>query len=314
MLVMQRIFLESANSYKGPAKTSSWDEVLKAYEASIHINKFYSVIQRASPKVTVNYLKGYVYRNTNETAANGCTVDGSTTVTALLATLAGCTESGPGFTYIISANSAHQFSYPLSKHAFAKANVPAKRKVVVNFDNHRDYHNAKKFIAPANTVDATPIVCGGWGAFHLGFWSNQGTGGAAYITLGNGKDGSPGKFNQVYSVDATGTAATVTNPTDEEVVTLLKTTYTADNSAIYFSVDRDFMSGNGTKYGDTKCIYTTANGIAYVKKFVEAAAGKIIGQDIIGLPTNGDTPGAAPDATLYNNAVKNVNDYIALFT
>jgi hypothetical protein len=305
---MQKIFLETADSYQGPAGAATWDAVLMKYYKDIKIDKLYSVIKRETDKVSVNHLKGYLYRNKNEDANKGCIVDGSTTAAALLACLAGCKETGPDVIYIISADSAHHFTYALSKNAFTKHGTANHRKVVVNFDNHRDY-NAKKWVAPANTVDATTIYCGGWGAFHLGFWSNVGTGGSAYITMANGKDGTPNKYNEMYSVDQNGVAATITNPTDQQVIQYLG----GANLDVYFSVDRDFMSGNGTKYGDAKCLKTVDNGIAFVKQFVDAAAGKIIGQDIIGLPTNRDVQGVVAEATLYAKAVANVNAYVALF-
>jgi hypothetical protein len=314
---MQKIFLEAANSYK-TAVGGGWEDAIAGYKKAVGFDQMYSVIARqpTKPANALTHLAGYAYQtyagkkpeDQKEKAENGCLDNGKTRVNSLVACLGNITQVGAGFLYIISANSAHNWSYPLSRRAFTATNNH-KKKVVVNIDNHRDYG---AFHAHSANDE---IECGGWGGFHLGYWSHHSNGGAVYVTLSNGKDGA-GKqeWNAVYTADHGATAHTVTYPNDEDVLKLLKT-YTTETAEIYFTVDRDFMTGNGTKYADIGCRYTTDNGIAFAKKWVDAIKekGTIIGQDIIGLPTNGQTAGIESNAKQYNDAVKNVKDYIKLF-
>jgi hypothetical protein len=307
---MQKIYLESANSYKGAVGGAGWADVVAAYDKELGFNKMYSVIQRAKVKnKPMVHLPNYAYRLRTESAENGCLTNGSTAVNTLLNCLRGVQEVGPDVVYIISANSAHHWSYPLSKAAFARANNQ-KKKVVVNIDNHRDYGS---FQGGNKATGTTPIECGGWGGFHVGYWSQQSEGGAVYVTLANGKDGAGKKqYHVVYSADHEAADHTVTFLGNDEVLDYLKT-FTSEQHDVYFTMDRDFMAGNGTKYGDQGCLYTTGDGMKFVKQCIQALKGinaSFVGADMIGLPTNNMDAGVSGNKKQFDDAVDNVKHFL----
>jgi hypothetical protein len=310
---MKIIYVESAYSYGGPVKTSSVEEVFNAYMAVFKPDSVYSVVDRKEisnrkPKCTV--LKGYKYTRPAEKAETGCITDGGTNTADLLKCLEQIKEKDEvGNIYIMNADSAHHFSYPLTKMAFEASNKKdeknkKKKKVVVNIDNHRDYG--------INRPDPTgsTISCGSWGSYHVAYWGLKGEcAGGEYVTLSNGTEQVA---NAVYTFNKGDKAAVKKELDDKQAFEHLKS-YTEEGHEIYFTVDRDFMKGNGTKYNtdDGKCKRTVEQGRKFVQEILGYLKGStIIHADIIGLPTNGQDAGAKVMDAQYTEACGDVKSFI----
>ncbi len=305
---MNCIFIDAADTYAGPGFDTNG--ILKKYSQALEgipIVARYSITGTRG-KLKFVHLKDYLYSNKSEKAKGGCLVDGGTTVGALRKCLGqvGELETGKNF-YIISANSAHHFSYILSRYAF-KTNQGnwSTKKVVINFDMHVDYGDyvrtrpAKKGIGE---YGKEAISCGRWGGFHVGYWDVFSPKGAEYVVLcacEHGKDPYRVYSGKDSYIKLTGEAA---------VLNKLKS-YKAKTHEVYVTLDRDFMIDNGTKYGDKGCKYNSKTGLEFVEKCIKVLKENdvnIVGGDITGLPVkSGINQGFRHDKKQFDEAVNHI--------
>ncbi len=314
---MDAIYIESACSHAGPGFDDF--QIMTKFLNNISIdpngvtitNKYSLVTRRAFTKLT-----GYVYKLATELQAKkGCLSNGETTVKALMACVEQINEiNNTGNFYIINANSAHHFSFVLSKCAF-QSQIDAdqkaamgRKKVVVNIDNHVDYGLYKRDTPGRNTN----IHCGGWGGYHLGYWAVHCAGGAEYVSLSNGEIPRAGEKHCVQKIRGGGANVVKSYLANESAVLRHLKEYKTGEHDVYFTVDRDFMLENGTKYGDAGCQYNNTDGMVFVKKCIDAIKTNctILSADIIGMPTKGDLAGHKMERppTQFNLAVNDVKN------
>ncbi len=300
---MSIIFIESAASYAGRAssavgiRTAFLRGITNGRNAVTVDSKYTIVNDGVLNKGGFTLLKNYDFQLSGEDATSGCIFNGKTKVTPLKNCLGQMAEvDTPGNFCIINANSAHHFSYELSRRAFysqiRSEGAMGRKKVVINIDNHVDYG---KYVRdkPRNQEN---IDCGRWGGHHLGFWSVHCTGGAEYVSLRCGEKLKTTDRNMIHSVRGGG-QSTVTveklpdNPT--RIIERLRR-YDSDTHDVYLTVDRDFMLNNGTKYLNRGCLHNNRNGMEFVENCINAIKRNctIIAADITGMPTNGDRKGA----------------------
>lgn len=318
---MDVIFIESADSYAG-----------KGFSSKIILKNFLTEISSGTDPITLankyslvrngngfTKLMNYSYEADVEDYKTGCIRDGKTKVKKLMECLGQINEiNTTGNFYIINANSAHHFTFVLCKCAFQsqidsvnKSAAMKRKKVVVNIDNHVDYG---KYVRD-NPFRNDMISCGGWGGFHMGYWTVHCVGGAEYVALSTGEISNPKEKNRVYKAGGGGSKLVKTDFLKDETAILnhLKTYLTQDHD-VYLTVDRDFMLNNGTKYGDRGCQYDNTEGMKFVKKCVDALKTNctILSADITGMPTNSDSKGPRVDKDSegqFNLAVNDVKKF-----
>jgi hypothetical protein len=202
---------------------------------------------------------------------------------------------------VIDHNSAHHMSYVLAKNAFSKFALVGedRKKVVINFDNHADGNEPKP--------DHTTIHCNNW-AYH--FFLDHGKAGSAvnpiYISLGSygqrlfkaDKDGRSTENGDtfVYNRGVTGACKYVTDPmADGNILVIMEnirgvTGFEWRNADVYITVDRDFMIGSYTNYGDGKYSPQVGrNAVTTCLCYLVTSGANLVGFDIIGLPTRDAT-------------------------
>jgi len=279
---MACVFIDTANLAGSDARQQdTLDNYFEILEKSNITPTKYKVFNTVANGTDLTLLKGYKYDQRGENLQTGCSIDGKTTVRKLEECLRGITdlEREKNF-YIISANSAHHFSFILSKYAFyaATANDSSsanRKKVVINFDNHLDYGRRKNTIRLEENIS-----CGTWGSFHTLQWRDS----AEYAVLCAHSEPSDSKQYRVYKNNA------VSVEGKSNVIKHLKS-YRAAKHNVYVTVDRDFMLNNGTKYGDRNCAYNNEEGKAFIGEcmsILRKNSINIVGGDIIGLPTRDD--------------------------
>ena len=206
---------------------------------------------------------------------------------------------------VIDHNSAHHLSYILAKKAFTTAHTDGKRnKVVINFDNHADGN------PPVKGAEDPPnyIHCNNW-AYQL--FRDASAKNLVYISVGAHDQklfsGHPAGKTLIWHGEGKNHADTdilteVIHPDgtrDTNIEHILDTVEGAvkgkmDNFSwgtadVYVTVDRDFMKGSLTPYGDGEYLPVVGRNavkscLTYLGKNKKA---KLVGFDVIGLPGEG---------------------------
>jgi hypothetical protein len=205
-------------------------------------------------------------------------------------------QAGAVLYSIVDHNSCHQLSIALTEYAFLRA-APAGQRVrlIFNFDNHSDFGNVN---VPGNGI----LQCGAWGVWcvrpvpglfaqpfatayiHLG-WPQAPNLQIAWAGAANNTIGAPqGALAPVPPAAQLQVGAPV-NPAPLLNYFATIPNWNWNNVDVYVSVDRDFMSGSYTPYGDGH--YTAANGrmlVANLLNGLSAAGARLVGFDVVGLP------------------------------
>lgn len=212
---------------------------------------------------------------------------------------------------IIDHNSAHHLSFVLANKAF-RAYRGHARKIVVNLDAHEDYGHAvnwqqigcqnwgRKLLAvagrprwlPGGGVERYVAFCLNHHANRARLWRSNGQtliGNAAAIQPGNvGHGGLPNAvLGQFLGPNL-------------------------NNAAVYITIDRDFMAGSWTPYGDGS--YAVGEGRQIIQGLINYLRGQgaqIVGADMIGLPCESQYLATTPQQQ--RQALVQMRDDINLF-
>ena len=207
----------------------------------------------------------------------------------------------PLFT-VCDSNSFHNVGYIMSRYAFANSKNPRPWKLVINFDAHQDMGGADGIVGSDT-----------WGGCLSAKYKkklvylNLGGLGAAYSILYNGvrQQGfrSPftalkmkREFDFLNKFPSPKPNTYLTDP--DKCTTLLNFAWTKlgqlvqgfdlAQADVYATVDRDFMYGNGSMWGDSTSIFTYDDGYKLVsnvlKHVIDTKKARLVGFDVTGLP------------------------------
>lgn len=192
------------------------------------------------------------------------------------------TDIGNPLFSVVDHNSAHHMTYILANKAFRGNQDMAGRRVVINFDNHKDYETFN----PA----ADSLCCQNWGqalrprpednALHrdysVGRYIVLGLGSANANVVSWGLDG----IRHQDKVDLTQEVAMA-----DALRKSLQLGEPLENYFFHVTVDRDFMKGSFTPYGDGPHYPQEGrNMVLQCLHYLKQRGAKLVGFDITGLP------------------------------
>ena len=183
---------------------------------------------------------------------------------------------------VIDHNSAHTFTAALATAAFQRSPQPGRTAVLINVDNHSDFTN-------------NPIAVAGV---------------EAHVRCDNWVDFAKAKA-PVAKFFHFGTHGVP----EQQKLQQLQTELAADKKIdLYLSVDRDFMIGSCTPWGNGP--YTSETGRALITKILDAFHGKdlrIVGFDVVGLPNTETVKDAEAQCADRTASVARANEDIKAF-
>lgn len=189
---------------------------------------------------------------------------------------------------VVDSNSFHHMSYILARYAMethASATNVAK-KVVINFDAHPDLAKC-----------GTDLKCNNWATAILADRAGY------YVTVGlKGMNQPMAKFKAKAKASSNwtecewlpgkrGQGRVATGPYVEKLLTACNVTW--NGAKVYITVDRDFMLGSYTQWGDSSSYFDALTGrelVANCLVVLERKQADVVGFDITGLP---ETTGSA---------------------
>ncbi len=211
---------------------------------------------------------------------------------------------------VIDHNAGHHLAAPLAYRAFSRSTNEKPARILVNFDQHTD------FGAPGSAGRHDKIRCSTWASFltrsiagvypapTIDAYVNFG----AASVPGKGIDGNLGggvvNYSKGAKLEPIGASVNVDDPVEVQVDLQLKKILAdmqlGQGSAVeaYISVDRDFMSGSATPWGDGA--QSPENGHAAVKaafRFFSKIKANLMGADVCGLPARGYVVTKGPTPT-----------------
>ena len=166
---------------------------------------------------------------------------------------------------IVDHNSAHNVSAALAAHAFRGS--AAAVRVVLQYDNHSDIH----------AISAATLKCSNWGNYVVAKDVAQ-----YFVHMTNKTYLGTPKLDVYTRASGKPTVAASL----AALISRIKAEHAGKEIAFYVTVDRDFTIGSHTPWGDGP--QTADQGRKAVASAVDGflkAGGKLVGLDVVGLPS-----------------------------
>ncbi len=201
---------------------------------------------------------------------------------------------------IVSSNTAHSMSAPLSRAAFlAHGWCNSTVKLLVNFDYHEDYGSGPtSFVVKSRQPDN-----GAWGQNHVcDDWAGIRNVTYIYVTIGNGQGGKIGCIKSLQYINDKPEKHTTTSYTAGGLRDLVN-----GPCDMYITIDRDVLP-NGRTHFPVKGGLSVKSVKDYIEVIRASLAPKllnVVGGDVTGLPKYDSSD---KDAKSFNEAVEDIKE------
>lgn len=294
---MSKIFIDTSRSYLLPG--AGFDEKKRVLEYKKKLNDygFFSIF--SNPPGNITHINNILSKFDNaDEKKDGVIYSGTIPVNNLCNEIEAALNNVQDKIFaVVSNNSAHHFSYPLSNIAFSRHGNNGNKKIIINFDQHEDKGKLKAEDVKKNDAQ---IACSAWGQFSLHRKRNNVVV-DEYMVVGYGVKGSA-KNTIFKSIGSE-------NVTKDKIIDKIKG-YNTNQYDVYITVDRDFSQDGFTKYNYGRDLeYTQAQGRDLVTKAIENLSGaNIVGFDITGLPAlENNTPGYKTNKDAFKTALEDID-------